>query len=414
MSSLVRRILLLALAGGVLVDVTVPGNAAGLNAPLVMAAFLASALVVAGRDGLRRMDPADAWIRPAALAFAGMAAVRADDWLVTCDLLFALALAAGTVGCLAGGRVTRGLVPHVTRAGRRGRAAAGRRAARAATVLLAARRAWRMPAARRRARPGSAGGCGRRPRCCAGLVIAVPVVARVRRSLFASADAVFARLASDLLAWRLDIDLSGLADRSLVVAVVAWGGAGLLALGGRAAARVRRRPRRVAATTAASGRPMPHLAIRIRAAGADPGTDAPRPTPRRAGSARPTRRRPGSVSRCGRCRPAAATWPDRGLVRRVAARPRPPMRLGSIEAATVLVVVDAAVRGLRRPPARLPVRWPRHARASPAHLCRVRAARVLRARLGGDPRRRSSSSPWTSRSRGGRGSSSAAPSSCWG
>ena len=39
MSLLVRRILLLALAGGILFDALVPGNAAGLNAALVMAAF---------------------------------------------------------------------------------------------------------------------------------------------------------------------------------------------------------------------------------------------------------------------------------------------------------------------------------------------------------------------------------------
>ena len=113
MSSLLRRIVLLALVGGVLFDVLVPGNAAGLNAIVLMAAFLAAALLVAGRDGIRRMDPADAWLAPAALVLASMAVIRADDWLVTLDLLLAAALAAGTIGCLAGGRVTRGLVPRV-------------------------------------------------------------------------------------------------------------------------------------------------------------------------------------------------------------------------------------------------------------------------------------------------------------
>ena len=113
MPSLVTRILLLALALGVLVDILVPGNAAGLNAPLVIAAVLGAALLLAGRDGLRRMDPADAWLGPVALALAAFAAIRADDWLVTVDLLLATALAAGAVACLAGGRVTRGLVPQV-------------------------------------------------------------------------------------------------------------------------------------------------------------------------------------------------------------------------------------------------------------------------------------------------------------
>ena len=90
-----------------------PGNAAGLNAAILMAAFLTAALLVAGREGIRRMDPADAWLAPAALLLASMAVVRADHWLVTLDLLLAAVLAAGAVGCLAGGRVTRGLVPRV-------------------------------------------------------------------------------------------------------------------------------------------------------------------------------------------------------------------------------------------------------------------------------------------------------------
>ena len=85
MPSLVTRILLLALALGVLVDILVPGNAAGVNAPLVIAAVLVASLVLAGPDGLRRMDPADAWLGPAALGLAGFAAIRADDWLVTVD-----------------------------------------------------------------------------------------------------------------------------------------------------------------------------------------------------------------------------------------------------------------------------------------------------------------------------------------
>ena len=66
MSSLLRRIVLLALVGGILFDALVPGNAAGVNAAIVMAAFLTAALLVAGRDGVRRMDPADAWLAPAA------------------------------------------------------------------------------------------------------------------------------------------------------------------------------------------------------------------------------------------------------------------------------------------------------------------------------------------------------------
>ena len=230
------RILLLAVAGGVLTDVVVPGSAAGLNAPLLVAALLVAALLVAGRAGVRRMDPADAWLAPAALALAGMAVVRADPWLVTADLLLAAALAAGSIACLGGGRVTRGLVPQVlaVTAGAIAAALAG-----AAEVLAGLRRAP-VAASAAGAAPATAQGgtrdrLGRLLRRAApvlrGLVIAVPLVV-VFAALFASADAVFDRLARQALDWRLDLDLAELADRALVVGVVAWLAAGLLALAG--------------------------------------------------------------------------------------------------------------------------------------------------------------------------------------
>ncbi|MEI7744719.1 MAG: hypothetical protein WCK58_13340, partial [Chloroflexota bacterium] len=108
-----RRILLASLAGGVLFDIVVPGSAAGINALLVVGVFLAVAFLLAGRDGIARMDPADAWLAPAALVLAGLVAIRSDDWLVLWDLVFAAALAAGAIGCLAGGRITRGALLRV-------------------------------------------------------------------------------------------------------------------------------------------------------------------------------------------------------------------------------------------------------------------------------------------------------------
>ena len=82
MPAATRRILLVALFGGVLFDVLVVGNALGVNAPIVMAAFLVAAFLLAGLDGVRRMDPADAWLAPAALVLSALAVLRADDWLV--------------------------------------------------------------------------------------------------------------------------------------------------------------------------------------------------------------------------------------------------------------------------------------------------------------------------------------------
>ena len=86
-----------------------------------MAALLGAACVAAGRDGLRRFDPADAWLPAGAIWLAAMAVIRADSWLVQADLLFAAALAGGTIAALAGARITRGLVPRVLDAAGGGR-----------------------------------------------------------------------------------------------------------------------------------------------------------------------------------------------------------------------------------------------------------------------------------------------------
>jgi hypothetical protein len=348
MSSLVRRVLLLALAGGILVDVLVPGNAAGVNAAIVMAALLVAALVVAGPDGVRRMDPADAWLGPAALVVAGMASIRADDWLVTFDLPFAVALAAGAIGCLAGGRITRGLVPKVLELAAGTVAAAG---IGALNVLTARRpapagapdggeavvpsRGARLRARLRRAAP-----------VLRGLVIAVPVVA-VFVALFASADAVFARLASDLVAWQLDIDLEDLVSRSIVITMVAWGAAGLLGLaGGLLPAFV---PASEAAAGAAAGQPAVSTpgptatGAPSSAAPAPPAAPASapgRPHPPTTGlPPAPPAPTPGFGPYAGG--PAATAWPaSPGWA--AASRPaqRPLLRLGTTEAATILAVVD--------------------------------------------------------------------------
>ena len=343
MSSLLRRIVLLALVGGILFDALVPGNAAGLNAAVLMAAFLAAALLVAGRDGVRRMDPADAWLVPAALALASMAALRADDWLVTLDLLLATALAAGTVGCLAGGRITRGLIPRVLElaVGVVAAAAVGAgrilRAPRHGNAGAAAPSRWtRLRGRLRRGAP-----------VVRGLVIALPVAA-VFVALFASADAVFARLTSEVLAWQPDVDLEDLLIRAVVVTVVAWGAAGLLGLAAGllpAYAAVPAMPRPEPVGGAEPTGAEPTGAEPIRAAG-------PAPQPASAGAtstATPT----GAVSSGPPLPPVpvaqpaggvwygpAASYPPVAWSPVAPADDRPPLRLGTTEAATILVVVD--------------------------------------------------------------------------
>ncbi len=214
-----RRILLLAIAFGIVVDVAVPGQAAGLNAPIVVAALLAAAFAIAGRTGLERFDPADAWMPVGALGLASMAAVRADPWLVQADLLVATALACGSIAALAGARITRGLVPTVLNT-------AGALLAAVCTGAMAVvGRPWpaRTSAAPVRARLGPWLPVVR------GLVLAAPIVL-LFGLLFASADAVFASLAQSALSLPIDVDLTDVSQRTIIVAVVAWGAAGLLAL----------------------------------------------------------------------------------------------------------------------------------------------------------------------------------------
>jgi hypothetical protein len=295
--STARRIVLAALAVGVLVDILVPGVAAGVNAVLVVAGALIAAVVVAGQAGLRRMDPVDAWLPVAALAFAAMPGIRTDDWLVTADLLLAGILTAGTIACLAGARITRGLVPAIltlatglvvgTITGAIPTLGAAR-PARAEDADPDATRA-RLTAGARRATP-----------VLRGLLLAVPVVA-LFALLFASADAVFAELARSTLSWRLDLDLGTVVDRTLWVGVVAWGMAGLLAI----AAGVL--PALVPGGSAArdgAGTPYPPT----------PPVDGPPPPP---------------------------WWTGGSLGAANAAQMRQPLRLGSIEAATVLWLVVA-------------------------------------------------------------------------
>jgi hypothetical protein len=223
-----RRILLLAVGVGIVVDITVPGHQAGLNAVVVMVALLGAACVAAGRDGLGRYDRADAWLPAGAIWLAAMAVIRADSWLVEADLLFAAALAGGTIAALAGARITRGLVPRVLDA-------AGAVVAAALTGAISVVRPQEAVAGVEPAAPHD-GGRSIRDRLrpwlpvYRGLLLATPILL-VFALLFASADAVFAGLARDALRLPVSIDLEDLTGRAVVVLMVAWVAAGVFALG---------------------------------------------------------------------------------------------------------------------------------------------------------------------------------------
>ena len=151
-----RRILLLALAVGVVVDIRVPGHAAGVNAVRRDGR--------APRRGLSWRPAATAcggWTPPtrgcpsAAIWLAAMAVIRADSWLVQADLLLAAALAGGTIAAPRRGADhpwPRAPRPRRRRRGRRGDAHGRDRGGRGRSAAARRRRRHRGAGRRRDAR----------------------------------------------------------------------------------------------------------------------------------------------------------------------------------------------------------------------------------------------------------------------
>ncbi len=103
--SLARRILLAALAIGVLAEVSMDGPALGLNVPVVTAAVLAAAWLFRRRG--RAPDPLDAWLPVSALVLAGFVALRADPFVAVLDIAGAAAFTGASVAAFSGLAVTR-------------------------------------------------------------------------------------------------------------------------------------------------------------------------------------------------------------------------------------------------------------------------------------------------------------------
>ena len=213
---LARRLLALALIVGIATDILFRGNAPGVNVLLDVGLLLAAGALVAGPLRLRRIDPLDAWLAPAALAFAAFVAVRTDPALVMVDLL-GLVIAGGAALVTLGGRVLL-------------RADAGRIASSAGEMALATIvgalpvvGALRPPTAERRleAVPPWAGALLR------GVLVAAPLLL-VFTVLFAAADAVFAATARRVLQLPFRLPVLELLDRTVVVLVVTWVVAGAL------------------------------------------------------------------------------------------------------------------------------------------------------------------------------------------
>lgn len=186
----------------------------GINAPILVALLLGAGWML--RRPLRRPMLRDLWLAPASVVFAGFAAVRADPNLVALDLLTALVLAGVALASFGGSAVVarpiRSLLRLMVRT--------------LEWVVSGAAKA--IAAARRRLPPGLGLGRARLGLpVLRGLLIAVPVVI-VFVSLFAAADAIFARMLEDLV--RVDLELGDLPGRLLLAAVIGWMAIGGLAL----------------------------------------------------------------------------------------------------------------------------------------------------------------------------------------
>lgn len=271
------RILALAAVIGLVAQALLLDNLFGVNAPILAASLLGAGFVLRPRD--RRMDPLDRWLPPAALAVSIAIAVRADPTLLLLDLGASCVLLGASIAAVAGEAVTR---------------RSALRVAELALLVLG----WAgigilcVTASARRPDPtgGAASVFGRLPAwvgpVARGLVIAIPALF-VFGSLFSAADVAFDRLMGRLLSW--NVDLGEVPIRLSVAFLIAWAVAGLLGV--------------------ASG----SLRTRIDAAGPTPAE----PSPQSLGA-------------------AALGLPERDGTY----QPTPIIRLGTIEAATILIAVD--------------------------------------------------------------------------
>jgi hypothetical protein len=276
------RLLVLAALVGWLAQALLLQNLLGVNAPILAAVLLLAGWVVRPPD--RPVDRLDWWLPAAALAVSAGIAVRADPTLVALDAMVACGLLGASMAAFSGLAVTRRSAIAVVELGLLVLGWAGigiLRVAAALQRLGPADEAPSVDAAWRTRLPAWLPPVGR------GILIAVPILI-VFTSLFAAADAAFDRIVGTIFRW--DFDLGELPLRLAVTFLIGWAVAGLLAV--------------------ASGRAIED----------DGGIAVSRwdPSPR-----------PQSLGAAAAGLPAAGGSRVLGL------------RLGSIEAATILVAVDA-------------------------------------------------------------------------
>ncbi len=194
----------------------------GINIPIALTLLLIAGWLLRHRG--RPPAPLDAWLAPAAIAFAAFVAIRADPVIQFLDVITALALGGAALASFAGRRVVSRSLGSVVSLGV---GAVAWLVTGAAPALADARReATSRPSTTRPDMPAMP--------ILRGLIVAIPLLL-IFIALFASADAVFAELLDDLVGWDLDVG-DGL-GRLVLASVIAW-----LAAGGLAFAAVRPHP----------------------------------------------------------------------------------------------------------------------------------------------------------------------------
>jgi hypothetical protein len=197
------RVLLTAIASGLIAQLLFVAQRPGINLVLWVGLVLAAALLLR-RPGVR-LDRYDLWLAPAALTFAAFVALRDDIALRIFDVPAAGALTLAAVAAAGGNPVTRGSWLSL-----------GWLASMALGLTFAGA-AWLgaglAPMAARLGR-----GSGLLP-VLRGLLVAVPLVI-VFAGLFASADAVFAAHLDT--AFAVQLDMPQLLSRTLFASVAAW------------------------------------------------------------------------------------------------------------------------------------------------------------------------------------------------
>jgi hypothetical protein len=209
----VRIIGMAAVAIGLLAQLLFFDTGLGINFLIAIVAILASAWFVPARP-TRWPRLADVWLPVAAVALAGFVALRGDRTLIALDVLGSVTLATLALASFGGIRVVQRPFAAIVLLGLRAIAAGSVSGSDVIEGLLR-----RLPPRRPSIGPSAWPGVLR------GLAFALPLLL-LFVVLFASADAVFARILSDLFAW--DLDLGSVPGRVITAFAAAWLTAGLL------------------------------------------------------------------------------------------------------------------------------------------------------------------------------------------